>query len=450
MTFQPPSLQRRQALQKGALHLLGGGLLWSGGLTAAYASAVVGFRIWPAKEYTRVTIESQTALTTQHQFIPEPPRLVIDIDGLTLDAQLKELVARAQANTTQDPFIAAIRVGQNDSRKVRFVLDLRQTIAPQIFSLHPVAAYQHRLLFDLYPLVASEPISDPLGDFLQSQSAPPDELAQLLAQIEQKASKAQISSASTPSSTQVPRTQHSKPERPFIIALDPGHGGEDPGAIGPNGLKEKDVVLAIALQLRDQINANPGMRAFLTRDGDYFVPLGQRVRKARRLRADLFISIHADAFFTPQARGASVYALSENGASSSTARWMANRENAADSVGGIPIASNDAQVLRAMLEMSTTAQIKDSLKIGHKLLTQLGQVGRLHKKQVEQAGFAVLKAPDIPSVLVETAFISNPEEEERLASDDYRQTLVQALWLGIQQYATAALSRTCPPCTQQG
>ncbi|MEN9627634.1 MAG: hypothetical protein RJA10_861, partial [Pseudomonadota bacterium] len=224
-------------------------------------------------------------------------------------------------------------------------------------------------------------------------------------------------------------------DRLIIVALDPGHGGEDPGAIGPTGLREKDVVLALALQLRDELNAQPGLRVMLTRDADFFVPLTERVRKARRVQADLFVSLHADAFFKPEARGASVFALSTRGASSSAARWMADKENAADAVGGVNVGKvRDAQLLQAMLDMSTTAQIKDSLKIGHEVLQRMGRVGRLHKGQVEQAGFAVLKAPDIPSILVETAFISNPEEEARLRDKDYRQALVQALASGIRRY----------------
>jgi N-acetylmuramoyl-L-alanine amidase len=220
-----------------------------------------------------------------------------------------------------------------------------------------------------------------------------------------------------------------------VIALDPGHGGEDPGAIGPTGLREKDVVLAIALKLRDRLNSVPGMRAMLTRDADFFVPLHERVRKARRVQADLFVSIHADAFMTPQARGASVFALSDSGATSAAARWIAQKENAADLVGGAATpAVKDAQVLRAMLDMSTTAQIKDSLKIGREVLDRIGKVGHLHKRQVEQAGFAVLKAPDIPSILVETAFISNPDEEAKLRDDDYQAKLVEALFTGIRRY----------------
>jgi N-acetylmuramoyl-L-alanine amidase len=223
-------------------------------------------------------------------------------------------------------------------------------------------------------------------------------------------------------------------DRLIVIALDPGHGGEDPGAVGPSGLKEKDVVLAVALQLRDRLNREPNMRVMLTRDADFFVPLHERVRKARRVQADLFISIHADAFITPKARGASVFALSDRGATSAAARWIARKENAADLVGGVNIKARDAHVMRALLDMSTTAQIKDSLRVGGEVLQRIGKVGRLHKPRVEQAGFAVLKAPDIPSILVETAFISNPAEERKLADPGYRRELVDALADGITRY----------------
>jgi len=226
-----------------------------------------------------------------------------------------------------------------------------------------------------------------------------------------------------------------KVERLVIVALDPGHGGEDPGAIGPSGLKEKDVVLAVALRLRDRLNALPGLRAMLTRDGDFFVPLHDRVRKARRVQADLFVSIHADAFMTPRARGASVFALSSGAATSAAARWIADKENNADIVGGVNQRNaKDAQLLRTMLEMSTAAQIKDSLRLGDEVLQHIGRIGHLHKPRVEQAGFAVLKAPDIPSILVETAFISNPQEEALLRTAKYRDKLVDALVTGMRRY----------------
>jgi N-acetylmuramoyl-L-alanine amidase len=223
-------------------------------------------------------------------------------------------------------------------------------------------------------------------------------------------------------------------KRLITIALDPGHGGEDPGAIGKRGTREKDVVLRIARQLKQKIDQQPGLRAYLTRDGDYFVPLGRRVAKARRVNADLFVSIHADAWISPTAKGSSIYVLSERGASSTAARWMAQKENSADQIGGVRIGHADEDVAQALLDMSTTAQIRDSLRLAKLVLNQVSNVNRLHKEQVEQAGFAVLKAPEIPSILVETAFISNPDEERRLRDSDYQDRLAEALLKGIQHY----------------
>ena len=409
---------------------------------AARAAVVSAVRVWPAAQYTRVTLESDTALSVRHQRLSQPERLVIDIDGIELSAQLRAIVAKVPAD---DPYIAAVRVGQFQPGVVRLVIDLRQATAPQVFSLAPVANYRHRLVFDLYPTVEQDPllafiedklkaeaqakrqVQDALGDFISRVEIKPDALPPLTPQ------KPQQTPAPSPDVMPTPE-QMQRVERLIIVAIDPGHGGEDPGAVGPSGLKEKDVVLAIGLKLREHINAVPGMRAYMTRDSDYFVPLGERVRRARRVQADLLVSLHADAFFTPQARGASVYALSDGAASSAAARYMAEKENASDAVGGINAKVGDAQVMRAMLDMSTTAQIKDSLLVGHSLLQQLNRVGRLHKPRVEQAGFAVLKAPDIPSVLVETAFISNPEEERRLANTKYQDELVDALMSGLRQY----------------
>jgi N-acetylmuramoyl-L-alanine amidase len=311
------------------------------------------------------------------------------------------------------------------------VVDLKQPAVPQVFTLTPVAAYQHRLVFDFYPVKEVDPLEALIAERMRDRPvAPPtpasDPLGDLIAERLQRPRP-----GAAPAAPQ-------KTDRLIIIALDPGHGGEDPGAVGPSGTREKDVVLQIAHRLRDRINGavingNP-MRAFLTRDADFFVPLHVRVQKARRVQADLFVSIHADAFFTPSARGASVFALSQGAASSSAARWMADKENKADLIGGVNVKAQDAHVARALLDMSTTAQINDSLKLGSALLGEIGNVGRLHKRSVEQAGFAVLKAPDIPSVLVETAFISNPEEEMRLRSDAYQEELADAIMRGIHRY----------------
>ncbi len=407
----------------------------------AFGASIVAVRVWPASDYTRVTIESDAPLAVRHFLAQDPPRLVIDVDGLELSAALRELVGKVRAD---DPYIAGLRVGQNQPRTVRMVIDLKQATAPQLFTLAPVAAYQHRLVFDLYPTREHDPLLALIRDKEQAENqvakAVEDALGAFIGRIDRslpplaaQTSPPARDPGSTPGLPPAPAMQD-KIDRLIVVALDPGHGGEDPGAIGPSGLREKDVVLQIALQLRDRINAQPNMRAMLTRDADFFVPLHERVRKARRVQADLFVSIHADAFMNPDARGASVFALSESGASSSTARWMANRENAADLVGGVNLKAKDPTVQRALLDMSTTAQIKDSLKLGGEVLGQIGKVGRLHKNNVEQAGFAVLKAPDVPSILVESAFISNPGEEAKLRDADYQARLVDALTVGIRRY----------------
>ena len=426
------------------------------GLTATelvFGASIVAVRVWPAADYTRVTIESDAALTARHFLAAGPERLVIDVDGLELSPQLRELVGKISGD---DPFIAGVRVGQSQPRVVRLVIDLKQATAPQLFALEPVAAYRYRLVFDLYPTEARDPLLDLIRDKEQAEKRAAQDVQDALGEFIGKmgvpslVGPAPPYSASAPLVTRAPsrpvpvpspaetalppQMAQSRIDRLVVIALDPGHGGEDPGAIGPTGLREKDVVLAIAMLLRDRINANASMRAMLTRDADFFVPLHERVKKARRVQADLFVSIHADAFLNPEARGASVFALSQGGATSTAARWMANKENAADLVGGINLRAKDETVLRTLLDMSTTAQIKDSLKLAGEVLGQIGKVGKLHKGSVEQASFAVLKAPDIPSILVESAFISNPEEEARLRSADYRIQLVEALANGIQRY----------------
>ena len=445
-------------------------LLGAGDL--AFGAAIVAVRVWPAADYTRVTIESDTPLEATHLLVTEgAPRLVVDIDGLQLNPALRELLGKVRPD---DPFISGVRVGQFQPRVVRIVFDLKQQVLPQRFGLKPVPPYQHRLVLDLYPVQSRDPLQQLLAEKeaaeRQAAGAMRDALGDLIARVENPpplplpapdsataasappaaaAAPALAASASTtmlrrpapPLAAQIPAappgarpTPPAAVDRLVIVALDPGHGGEDPGAIGPTGLREKDVVLQIALKLRDELNAVRGMRVMMTRDGDYFVPLRERVRKARAVQADLLVSIHADAFMRREAAGASVFALSTQGATSTAARWLADKENAADVVGGINVANGDAQVLRALLDMSTAAQVRDSLKLGDEVLSRLGRVGRLHKPRVEQAGFAVLKAPDIPSILVETAFISNPREEARLRDPDYQDRIVAALASGIRRY----------------
>jgi len=444
-------LSRRHALQMGSLVLLLGVQQVARGLT------ILAVRVWPAKDYSRVTIESDAGLKTKYYFIAEPPRLAVDIEGIDLIPALRELVAKVKPD---DPNISGIRVGQNAPGVVRLVVELKQPMMPQVFALQPVAAYQHRLVFDLYPTQVADPLAALIAERLKDRTLAPttpaapaaaDPLGELIARQTDRSAPARSAEATAPAtadkapaSAALPKPpsetvgagagSRNKTDRLIIVALDPGHGGEDPGAIGPGGTREKDVVLQIALRLRDRINAIPNMRAFLTRDADFFVPLHIRVQKARRVQADLFISIHADAFFTPRPQGASVFALSDKGATSSAARWMADKENSADLVGGLNVKAKDSQVQKALLDMSTTAQINDSLKLGGAMLGEIGSVGKLHKPRVEQAGFAVLKAPDIPSVLVEAAFISNPEEEVKLRSEAYQVQLADALMRGISRY----------------
>lgn len=454
---------RRTLLQAGSL-----GLLLAGKQQIAFGATIMAVRVWPAEDYSRVTLESDVPLVAKQTLIDSPPRLAVDIEGLQLNSALKDLVVKVRPD---DPNIAAIRVGQNSPSVVRLVIDLKQEAVPQVFTLKPVAAYQHRLVFDLYPAKQVDPLEalinerlsdakstqlppspadhDPLGDLIAQHSSrntdtnpvtatasAPETIASAADTPTRAAKTPGTGQASASLSSKTPR----KTDRIIIVALDPGHGGEDPGAIGPNGTYEKDVVLKIARLLRDRINAssingNP-MRAYMTRDGDYFVPLGTRVQKARRVQADLFISIHADAFTRPSAAGASIYALSAKGATSTAARWLADKENQADLVGGLNVRSQDAAVQHMLLDMSTTAQINDSLKLGSALLKQIGSFAKLHKARVEQAGFAVLKAPDIPSILVETAFISNPVEEQRLRSSAYQVKLAAAMMDGIRHYFT--------------
>ncbi len=450
-------IQRRQLVQITGLVLAGVSRL-------AQAANLVAVRIWPAPEYTRITLESDQPLKYTQNPVQDPPRLAVDITGLTLNQTLRDLVSKVPAD---DPNVARIRVGQYTPEIVRIVIDLKQPISPQVFSLAPVAAYKNRLVFDLYPNrkpvdTLEQLITERSREERVAQAAPPapptpavppppssgrDVIADFLAGRGQRQEPPRVAQAApprprpaerpAPAQTPAIRTGR-KTDRLIIVALDPGHGGEDPGAIGPNGTREKDVVLRIAQLLRDRINGssvngNP-MRAFLTRDGDYFVPLHVRVQKARRVQADLFISIHADAFITPQANGSSVFALSSRGASSSAARWLANKENEADLVGGLNVRSRDTLVQHALLDMSTTAQIRDSLTLGSAMLGEIGKINRLHKPRVEQAGFAVLKAPDIPSVLVETAFVSNPGEEAKLRDPGYQRSMADSLMRGIQGY----------------
>ena len=395
----------------------------------AHAAQILAVRVWPADDYTRVTLENDSNLKVTHFIVKDPERMVVDIEGIDLNPTLKGLVAKIQSN---DPYIKQVRVGQNRPNVVRLVFDLKEEVKPQVFTLAPVAEYQHRLIFDLYPVNPPDPIAALIekGEWSRDpriESAPP------LAAIKPEPPKPR---PFDPPPAVIEPKDEKTPQltRLITIALDPGHGGEDPGAVGRGGSREKDVVLAIAKRLKAKIEEQPNMRVMLTRDGDYFVPLHVRVQKARKVQADLFMSIHADAFVEPTARGSSVFALSEKGASSTAARWLANKENAADLIGGVNIKTHDRQLASVLLDLSTTAQINDSMKLAKAVLGEIGGINRLHKGGVEQAGFAVLKAPDIPSILIETAFISNPEEEAKLTNDNYQDQMADAVLKGIKKY----------------
>jgi N-acetylmuramoyl-L-alanine amidase len=381
----------------------------------AYGATLLGVRVWPAAEYTRVTLEHDVPLAFTHFALDNPPRLVVDVDGIELQPKFRELVGKVDAD---DPFIANVRLAQNRPRVVRLVIELKQEIRPQVFSSPPVGPYQHRLVIDLQPLTPQDPLLALLREH-EGRGPGPQPPVQNAPATEREAPQ---------------RSRPARITRVITVAIDPGHGGEDPGAVGKRGTFEKNVTLSIARRLEQMIASESKMRVLLTRDGDYFVPLGQRVARARRVQADLFVSIHADAWIKPDVRGSSVFALSERGATSTAAAWMARRENDADLIGGIDLGTHDPGLARVLLDLSTTAQISESLRFGNAVLRELERVNDLHKPRVEQAGFAVLKAPDIPSILVETAFISNPQEEMRLKDEGYQQAMAQAMFRGIERY----------------
>jgi N-acetylmuramoyl-L-alanine amidase len=349
---------------------------------------------------------------------------VLDLEGIDITPELQQLAAKVSAS---DPYLQGVRIGLNRPGVTRLVLDLKSEVKPQLFAVPPVAEYGHRLVLDLYPL---QPL-DPMMALLQERE-------------EQTLREALEEARASPDK---PRPAPRSPKsgvRPLIVVLDPGHGGEDPGAIGKRGTFEKDIVLAVARKLKKKIDREQNYRAMLTRDDDYFVPLKERVAKARAVKADLFISIHADAFGNRDVRGSSVFALSERGATSAAARWLAQRENSADLIGGVNLDVDDPILAKTLLDLSQSAQINDSLKLGRFVLDEIGEVNALHKSYVEQAGFAVLKAPDVPSILIETAFISNPDEERRLRDDRYQHKLADSVLGGIRRYfaQNPALART--------
>lgn len=423
------------------------GLMLISGIANA-ALVITAARVWPAPDYTRITFEATQPISHSMITLKNPERLVIDLQEAEISPALRSLSDKILSS---DPYIQQVRVGNFKPGVVRVVVDLKSEVRPELFLLPPAGEYKHRLVLDIYPLV------DPLMALLQERSptTPP------------KPDKDTSTGVVSPDSTVTPVppvfveptppvvTPQPMPQPPAInntlpsgriitVAIDPGHGGEDPGAIGAKGSKEKHITLAIGKKLKALIDKEPNMRAVLTRDGDYFIPLNGRVNKARKLQADLFVSIHADAFTRPEARGSSVFALSERGATSAFARYLAQKENESDLIGGVSLNVQDPHLARTLLDLSQTATINDSLKLGKAVLGNIGKINKLHKPHVEQAGFAVLKSPDIPSILVETAFISNPEEERRLNNSDYQDEMAKMIFDGIKKYfdSNPALSKT--------
>jgi N-acetylmuramoyl-L-alanine amidase len=395
------------------------------GLAADAPERVRAVRVWPAPEYTRVTLESGEPLQHHLSTVKDPGRLVLDLEGVDFASVQEGFAGKLSAG---DPYIGNLRVGRFKPGVVRVVLDLKTEVKPQIFTLAPIGDYGHRLVLDIYP---TQPI-DPILALLQKPELKMDQSLGPLPGGAEDRSRDAGPSGKPPRSAKEPKAPAAN--RLVTIALDAGHGGEDPGAKGRRGTYEKTVTMTIARKLKTLIDAEPNMRALLIRDGDYFIKLEARVEKAALVKADLFVSIHADSFVKPHARGSSVFALSERGATSIAAQQLAKRENEADLIGGTNLKSKDPYLSMTLADLSLTAQISDSLKLARAVLGELGDVNPLHRGRVEQAGFAVLKAPQIPSILVETAFISNPDEERRLNDAAYQEKIARAILRGVKAY----------------
>ncbi|MFG6666801.1 N-acetylmuramoyl-L-alanine amidase [Halomonas sp. HNIBRBA4712] len=417
--------------------LIGAALLGAWALSAPVQAATVeSMRLWAAPDHARLVFDLSGAASAEVFSLDNPARLVIDIDDTELDTDASTL-------PLNDSAIDAVRTGRLDGGGLRVVLELNRAITPRHFTLPPNDQYGHRLVVDLeYPgeSAVENPI-DPIEAMIREQEI---QAQRAVAQAEATAPPDAPLAERAPTAVQ-PAQPH--PRRDIIIAVDPGHGGEDPGAIGPGGTREKDIVLEIARRLAADINAASGFKAVLTRDSDYYIGLRQRTQLAREQKADFFVSIHADAFSSPRPQGSSVFALSQRGATSETAQWLADSENRSDLIGGVDGAlslRDKDQVLRGvLLDLTMTATLNDSLAIGGEVLDQLGRINRLHKSRVEQAGFMVLKSPDIPSLLIETGFVSNPDEERRLRDPSYQQTLARAIFSGLR----AHFERNPPPAS---
>lgn len=377
--------------------------------------------------------------------LDNPFRVVIDMDAVAISPTLKALPFQLDA---QHPYLSKIRIAPFTEHTTRLVFDIKSDIKPLVTDMN-AGSSQQRLAISIAPATGSaEPaaVTPVLTPSKQLQEVPPAnsdekpaEPATPSATTKEAASETPAVAATMEKPVDKPvvadKPKQAKPGQKLItIAVDAGHGGEDPGARGANGSHEKNITLAIARKLKQQIDAEDNMQAILIRDGDYFVPLGDRVKKARAAKADLFISIHADSFVNSTAKGSSVFALSERGATSAGARYLAKKENAVDLIGGVSLDTRDMDLARTLLDLSQTATIHDSIRMGKAVLGRIAKINTLHSKYVEQAAFAVLKSPDIPSILVETAFISNPDEEARLNDDGYQDKLVNAILTGVKSY----------------
>ncbi|MCH4563319.1 N-acetylmuramoyl-L-alanine amidase [Halomonas sp. EGI 63088] len=413
--------------------LLSVALLMLSWLAAGVAGAgqVENIRLWAAPDHARLVFDLSAASRANVFSLDNPRRLVIDLDDSRLEADVDRLELSGSA-------ISRVRTGVRDGQGLRVVLELEREVEPRHFTLEPNDQYGHRLVVDLeYP--GESAVEDPI-----------DPIEAMIREQEIVANRARVGAggtevASEPAVTLQQAQPH--PRRDIIIAIDPGHGGEDPGAIGPSGVREKDVVMEIARRLQTLVNEAEGFRAVMIRDGDYYVGLRQRTRIAREQKADFFVSIHADAFNSPRPNGSSVYALSQRGATSETAQWLAASENRADLIGGVDgnlsLEDKDEVLRGVLLDLTMTATLNDSLTIGGQVLDQLGRINRLHKSRVEQAGFMVLKSPDIPSLLIETGFISNPDEERRLRDASHQQGLARAIFGGLRDH----FQRNPPPAS---
>ncbi|MFQ6404574.1 N-acetylmuramoyl-L-alanine amidase [Methylophilus sp. 'Pure River'] len=377
--------------------------------------------------------------------LDNPFRVVIDMDAVAISPTLKALSFQLDA---QHPYLSKIRIAPFTEHTTRLVFDIKSDIKPLVTDMN-AGSSQQRLAISIAPATGNaEPaVATPvLTPSKQLQEVPPANSEEKAAEpatppsaAKEPASEAPAATANSEKLVEKPvvadKPKQAKPGQKLItIAVDAGHGGEDPGARGANGSHEKNITLAIARKLKQQIDAEDNMQAILIRDGDYFVPLGDRVKKARAAKADLFISIHADSFVNSTAKGSSVFALSERGATSAGARYLAKKENAVDLIGGVSLDTRDMDLARTLLDLSQTATIHDSIRMGKAVLGRIAKINTLHSKYVEQAAFAVLKSPDIPSILVETAFISNPDEESRLNDDGYQDKLVNAILSGVKSY----------------